>query len=326
MKIAAYTSLTGAYLPNGRILANSIKEIHPEWDVVLLFNDRTPPDIRWEDEPFDRVVFAEWLPIGRPWLRWAHDYSVIEFCTATKGVMAEYLFDTFGYDAVVYLDPDTLVVSRFQEVEQILAEAVHDVILTPHLTDPESEPYAIWSHEMAALKHGTFNLGFYVIANRPRGRAYLRWWAERLVDHSHINFNLGLFTDQKWANLAPYMFEGIHVMTDRAYNVATWNMTNRVIGQSEAGNWTVNGNPLRFYHFSGFGNDFAWADSELANLAAGKDDLKNLWDHYKELYDLYALDSPAPPWFWGERPDGRSVTPQMRTAARETKVLNPYVG
>jgi hypothetical protein len=324
VKIGVYTSLTGAYLPNGRILAESVKAIHPDWDMVLLYNDRTIPGINWEQEPFDHIVFAENLPIGRPWYRWAYDYSVVEFCTATKGVMAEHMLDVLGYDAVIYLDPDTLVVSPLEEVIEILSSARADVILTPHLTDPEVGKYAIWSHEMAALKHGTFNLGFYAIANRPNGRRYLRWWAERLIDYSHIDFDRGLFTDQKWANLAPYMFDGIHVLTDRCYNVATWNMTNRNVGRDANGTWTVNGKPIRFYHFSGFGNEFAWADSELANLAPNDLGLKALWEEYKALYDKHALRVPAPPWYWGVTADGFNITPEMRKKMREMKVVNPY--
>lgn len=324
MKIAVYTSLTAGYLPNGRILANSIKEHHPEWDMFLLFNDRTPPGVRWDTEPFDDVIFAEWLPIERPWSKWAFDYSVIEFCTATKGAMANMLFDDYGYDAVIYLDPDTQVFSRFDEIEEILVSRSHDVILTPHLTDPESDKYAIWSHEMAALKHGTFNLGFYVIANTPNGRKYLDWWSQRLIDYSHIDFDKGLFTDQKWANLAPYIFEGVYVLTDRCYNAATWNMTNRNIEKNVEKGWTVNGSPLRFYHFSGFGADFAWADSELAKLDIGNDDLMQLWDKYKSLYQYHALETPAPDWYFGSLPNGQVISNEMRQATRESAVIDPY--
>ena len=294
MKIAVYTSLTAAYLPNGRILANSVKKIHPDWDFFLLYNDRSFKGLEFDKEPFDNVVFAEWLPINRPWREWASQYSVVEFCTATKGVMSQYLFSNYDYDWVIYLDPDICVFSPMGELLEMMSRDQCSVVLTPHLTDPESDAYAIWSHEIAALKHGTFNLGFYAIANDQNGRAYLDWWADRLLDYSHINFQLGTFTDQKWANLAPYMFDGIQVLTERSYNVATWNMTNRKITKDRSGQWFVNDLPLRFYHFSGFGNNFEWADGELEKLAGDDHVLRSLWDHYKELYKQHALQEPAP--------------------------------
>jgi lipopolysaccharide biosynthesis glycosyltransferase len=322
VKIAAFTSLTTSYLPNGRILGKSVKEQHPEWDFILLFNDRTPDFVNWEEEPFDKVVFADWLDIGRPWYRWAYDYSVVEFCTAAKGPMSEYLLNDLGYDAIIYLDPDILVFSRLEEVLQILNDKRADVILTPHLTDREFDEEAVWSHEIAALKHGTFNLGFFAVANRPSGRAFVQWWRERLVDHSHIDFDQGLFTDQKWCNLAPYMFSDFHVLTDRRYNVATWNMRNREIS-FRGGVWYVNGSPLRFYHFSGFGNDFAWADRELAAFNSNPA-LRELWSLYKELYSANELAEPAPAWYWGCDRYGRRLTREMRAAARRSSSLNPY--
>jgi hypothetical protein len=322
-RYAVFTSITMSYLPNARIMARSVKKHHPDWHVVLLLNDRAPAGFRWEQEPFDQVVLAEWLPVSKPWAEWAYGYSVVEFCTATKGVMSEYLFDALGFDYVIYLDPDTMVFSPLVEIEELLSASA-DVVLTPHLTDPESSAKAIWSHEMAALKHGTFNLGFFAIANRPDGRRYLTWWADRLLDYSQIDFNQGLFTDQKWANLAPYMFDGIFVLKDRAYNVATWNMLARTISLHSASGWLVNGKPLRFYHFSGFGRDFEWADLELEAFGAGSQAVKDLWDLYKSEYAANSIMPELRDWVWGRDNFGRKITPEMRREAAERRPLDPY--
>jgi hypothetical protein len=324
MRVVAFTSLTGSYLPNGRIIAKSFKAVYPDYDFVLLFNDRTPDFIDWDREPFDDVIFSEWLPINRPWRRWAAGYSVIEHCTATKGVAAEYLMDVMGYDAVVYLDPDTMLCSPLDEVFDIFDSGEADVVLTPHITDPETSDYGIWSHEIAALKHGTFNLGFFAVQNKPRGRACLRWWAERLVDYSHIDFAKGTFTDQKWANLAPYMFDGVKVLRDRTYNVATWNQARRKVTRDRDGKWYVNGQPMRFYHFSGFGHGFAWADSELEYFAKTESDLLALWDLYKSLYVAEGLSESAPPWFWDLKRSGERLTPQDRAAAADSQMIDPF--
>lgn len=324
MKVAAFTSLTSSYLPNGRIIAKSFKKFHPNMDFVLLFNDRTPSFIDWDQEPFDYVVFSEWLKTGRPWHRWAYGYSVIEHCTATKGLAAEYLMDVMGYDLVVYLDPDCQVFSRLDEIFDLIDSGDADVILTPHITDHESTPYGIWSHEIAALKHGTFNLGFFVVANRPDGRKYLNWWAQRLVDYSHIDFVTGTFTDQKWANLAPYIFDKVTVLTDRSYNVATWNLTGRKLTKSKGRGWLINDRPLRFYHFSGFGHDFAWADSELANFARDEPDLVALWDEYKNVYNQNRLTQPAPAWHWGIYKSGAPISQRERKALQSSTAIHPY--
>jgi|SRR5271166_441825 len=326
MKIAVFTSITAAYLPNARLLAASLVKHHPDWDFYLLFNDRTPPDIRWEDEPFQHVVFADWLRIDRPWYRFAYGYSVVEFCTATKGTMAQYLLRTLNYEAVIYLDPDIYVFSPLLEVVDILNTGAGEVILTPHLTDPEDndDPEGIWSHEIAALKHGVYNLGFFSIKNGALGLRFLDWWERRLLDYSHINFTYGTFTDQKWANIAPYLFDGIKVLCDRSYNVATWNIKGRRIERNEDSTWTVNARPLRFYHFSGFGNDFAWAKRELKLFAQQNDQTAELWRYYETLYKSQRRDVDWPPWVWSVDAFGRIIEENMRKSIMRPDVVDPF--
>jgi hypothetical protein len=302
--ITVFTSATASYLPNARILARSLANVHPDWRFVLLFNDVTPNGINWAMEPFGEVFFAHWLPIPQ-FRQWAFGQNVVEFCTATKGMMATHLLGDREPEGVIYLDPDTMVFSPLEEVLQALK--VDDIILTPHLTDPEDDDEAIESHEIAALKHGTFNLGFFALTGRERGRRYVDWWTKRLLKFSQIDFQRGLFTDQKWCNLAPYLFDGVHVLADRAYNVATWNMKNRTIRRGERDQWTVNGRPLRFYHFSGFGQDFAWADRELQMFDDGIGDLEHLWQYYKELYRENSIGT-VPAWHWGRFANGTPIT------------------
>jgi len=322
MKIAAFTSCNYAYMPNARIVANSAKEHQANWDFYLLFNDRQHFSYDWDLEPFDFVTHIEDLDLqGRSFYKWVFQYNVIELCTATKGIMSIYLLRELGYDAVVYLDPDTRLFSPLVEVEELIKNGV-GCILTPHLTDAEEDQYSIWSHEMAALKHGTFNLGFFVFTNTKNGNQALDWWAQRLLDYSHIDFERGLFTDQKWANIMPYIFDDIVVLRDRAYNVATWNMKNRKIEyNSQSSSWKVNGNPLRFYHFSGFGKDFAWANHELKHLSPNPDLIK-LWDLYKELY-ANNQTSGEHQWFWGYSGNGIQIIDEKRSQY-SSSIIYPY--
>jgi hypothetical protein len=321
--IYCFTSATASYLPNARILAKSVKRWHPEWRMVLLLSDESPAEVVWDDEPFDEVFFSDRLPIPH-FDRWAYRYSVVELCTAVKGPMSRHLIER-GASAVVYLDPDTVVFSRLEEMEELLKHK--SALFTPHLTDPETEPYAIWSHEMAALKHGTFNLGFFAFSASEGGRRCLDWWADRVRDYSFIDFDAGLFTDQKWANLLPYLFDGVEVMRHRTYNVATWNITNRLVHRSPTG-WTVNGEPLRFYHFSGFGHDFAWADGELKAFADRGDETAKLWDWYKRQYGENGLKERAT-WAWGAYANGLPIPTAHRRAMdkqpeRFADILDPY--
>ena len=60
----------------------------------------------------------------------------------------------------------------------------------------------------------------------------------------------GYFTDQRWVDAVPTMFEHT-VLRDTACNVAYWNLHQRTLERTTDGVYTVDGNPLRFFHYSG---------------------------------------------------------------------------
>ncbi len=107
-------------------------------------------------------------------------------------------------------------------------------------------------NEMASLKHGVFNMGFVGVAHTAEGQRFASWWADRLTHFCLDDISRGLFTDQKWANLVPCFFDDYRVLRSPAFNVATWNITTREVAGSWEEGFTVNGEPLGFYHFSGF--------------------------------------------------------------------------
>jgi len=92
--------------------------------------------INWRNEPFDEVLYAHHLPVDN-FRSWFFKYTVVELCTAVKGIAAQYLFDEKGADKVIYLDPDTVVFSDMSRIVDLLEE--YSAILTPHLTDAEEE-------------------------------------------------------------------------------------------------------------------------------------------------------------------------------------------
>jgi len=247
--IHAFTSITSNYLPKARVLAESVKKLDPDMQFHLILSDNAPVGFTVESEPFDSVIFAEQL-VTENFPGWVFGHSLVELCTAVKGVALEYIFSTFNADQVFYFDPDMVVFARMDELQQELSQ--RSVILTPHLTDPEICDMGILDNEVASLLHGVFNLGFLGVRNTTEGRRFSRWWSERLLKYCHDDLSRGIFTDQKWVNLAPCFFDDVGILRSPAFNVATWNLTNRrATGSLESG-ILINGEPLGFYHFSGF--------------------------------------------------------------------------
>jgi glycosyltransferase involved in cell wall biosynthesis len=99
------------------------------------------------------------------------------------------------------------------------------------------------------MRSGSYNLGFLALARSDTTETFLRWWQERIFDRCIARVEQGLFVDQKWIDLVPGMFDGVHILTDPGYNVAYWNLHSRKLRISEE--IQVNGRPLAFFHFSG---------------------------------------------------------------------------
>lgn len=270
-----FTSVAANYLPKARVLAHSLKRTVPEAHFCLMLVDNVPSAFSLDSEPFDSVLSLNDLGLENP-LAWAFSHSVVELCTAVKGLATRLLLQREGVDRVFYFDPDMVLFGRFDELERELAGT--SILLTPHQSEPESDLEAVMDNEMASLKHGVFNMGFFGVANTPEGRRFAEWWSARLEHFCVDDIGRGLFTDQKWANLIPCFFEDYRILRSPAFNVATWNITTREVQGSMHSGFTVNSESLGFYHFSGF--DSGDQALMLNKYGAGSAALRELREWY----------------------------------------------
>jgi hypothetical protein len=243
-----YTSITSNYLPKARVLAHSVKRHDPQAVFHLLLSDVPPPGWTPADEPFDTVLTLD--EMGIPQHRaWAFKHALVEMCTAVKGPGALEIVRRHQPEQLVYFDPDIVVFGDLAPLRHALQD--HSVLLTPHLTDPERSHAGILDNEISALRHGIYNLGFVAFACQGEGLRCLQWWSDRLLAYCRDDIPAGLFTDQRWADHIPAMFDGVRVLRDPVYNVATWNLSNRQASGQAPHHILINGQPLCFYHFSG---------------------------------------------------------------------------
>jgi hypothetical protein len=197
-----------------------------------------------EDFPF-RILRMEELGIPN-WEWMKQNYNITELNTAVKPFVFLALFDLHPGEPVVYLDPDVTVESRLSEVEDAFARGA-DVVLTPHITEPAE--FAAFD-DQKFLQFGVYNLGFCAVRDTPQTRRVVSWWGRRLERLCVIDIPAGLFVDQKWADLLPAFIESVHVLRHPGYNVAYWNLSQRRVTR-DGERWLVNGQELRFAHFSG---------------------------------------------------------------------------
>ena len=246
-----FTSITKNYLPKARVLAKSLKKVCPNAIFYLVISDDLPVDFNLSNEPFDEVISIKDLGLPVENLsQWIFMHSVVELCTAVKGQAFVKILTEKNADKVVYLDPDMAVLHNLNELEELLDK--YDIILTPHQIDPETERAVIIDNEICSLKHGIYNLGFLAIKNGQEGLRFSKWWRDRLVEFCYDDIPNGLFTDQRWADFTPAYFDKVLVLRDKTYNVATWNLSKRDVDSDINGKLTIDGSPIKIYHFSGF--------------------------------------------------------------------------
>ena len=325
-QVHVFTSITSNYLPKARVLADSVKTLHPEVVFSVLLSDNPPDGFDLAAEPFDRLILIDDLDIPEK-DSWIFLHSVVELCTAVKGFAFQYIMDQPGVKKVFYFDPDTVVFGRLIELSLWLDQ--HSVLLTPHQIDPDQSYESIADNEVASLKHGVFNLGFLAVNNVPSGRALIDWWAERLHHFCFDDIPGGLFTDQRWMDLAPCFFDDIRIIRDPGFNVATWNLSRRTVTGDYSSGFVVNKSPLGFYHFSGM--DSGAQLIMLDRYAENNRSLRELRDWYIQRCEYYGQSQlGALAGVYDYYSDGVKITRAERLFYRERldvrkRFPNPYM-
>lgn len=246
--VAVVTVVAKNYLSFARVLAQSFLRHHPGIPWFVALSDEVDGFFDAGAEPF-RLLRLDDLGIpDLPRVRFRCDRK--QLAITSKPYVLSHLLDR-GFESVVFLDPDILILSDLAEL--LLQVRHHAIVLMPHLLAPLSGPGSV-ERELNVLQSGVYNGGFVGISAGSTARAFLTWWQERVRVHCRHDLSNGVYYDQRWLDLAPVFFRGLHVLRDPSYNVAHWNLPERTISFTGA-SVTVDGRPCRFFHFSGFDPD-----------------------------------------------------------------------
>jgi hypothetical protein len=198
-------------------------------------------------EPVPGLLFVDPAALELPSFReLAFKYEPVELCTAVKPGLLNYVLER--EEAVVYLDPDLLVLQPFDALQHVLRSA--HVVLTPHTLAPYPDD-GLRPSENGMLVTGVYNLGFIALRRSDETSCLLTWWASRLEDGATVDLPKGSFTDQKWADLVPAYVKATAILRDPAYNVAYWNLHERPLRLHRA-TFVVGDRPVACFHFSGY--------------------------------------------------------------------------
>lgn len=246
MKDVIFTICAKNYLAQALALKGSIKKINPDKDFYIFLSD-SPGKVHNES-----LIYLDdsWIP---GWQHMAFKYNVIEFSTSIKPFCIEYLFK--NYNKVIYLDPDTYVLSDIDIIFDDLDNK--DVVISPHYCEIEEHFTGAVSEE-EILFVGIYNLGFLAIRNSAIGNKIVNWWKDRLSNKCYADKFDGLHVDQKWFDFIPAFFpDEVLISHNFGINTAIWNLHERALKIVD-GKYIVENTHTKkdfllvFFHFSGF--------------------------------------------------------------------------
>lgn len=240
----------------------------------------------------------------------AFRYNVIEFNTAIKPWVLMYL--TEQYEKSFYLDPDMCVFSNLEELFAI--QEYHNITLTPHQLTPyrgSGRP-----NDQDLLRFGAFNLGYLGTKRSKTTLDFLKWWDEKLQAACFYEPSIGLGVDQKWIDLAPTLFEGIHIIRDPGYNIAFWNLHERHISLQNDKPTVNKEHPVHIGHFSSFvqENTSAIANKQTRHTAGSRPDFELLTKAYSKILNEAPklTEKTSTEYGYSTFSDGKLITPSLR--------------
>jgi hypothetical protein len=302
-----FTIVSRNYAAQAATLMESLAVAEPKARRVVVATDGPIPAL----ERLAEVIDAR--EVGAPYNAMSVYYDALELNTAVKPYVFRRFLTEPGVTSATYLDPDIFVFQPLDAVRQGLAEG--QVALTPHLTRPLLG--SAMPNDHAILQSGSYNLGFCAARAEPKVVDLMSWWADRCEFDCRVDLKNGLFTDQRWMDLAPGLVDSLAVLRTPTLNLAYWNLEGRTLAKGADG-WSVDGEPLGFFHYSGFDPsrpDVLSKHQDRVKVTPGSPLAELLKDYAAAMLRNSHETSRAVPYAHLKFPSGRPITHAMRRRA-----------
>lgn len=324
------TILARNYLHFAMTLGDSLRRHGSDTPLVVFLIDATPDTDLPEIEGISWMCPASLDLAPRTVLELAMSYDLVEFATAVKPLVLQALLRE--YEQVVYLDPDTYLVSGMVELDPALSSDA-PIVLTPHYLTPPAPGHQF--PEGHLLHVGIHNLGFCAV-NRNADELLSWWWSHLRWECLHDPLS-GLFVDQKWMDVGSVLF-GAHILRHRGYNTGAGNLYERPLALDADGYYIAStGDRLRLFHFHAFDPQRPEAlynrpRTRVGSVGADDETLGGLCREYAaQVLEKQRLIGTQPPYRYGTDTTGRRITRRMRHAYRvavredPSRVPSPFI-
>jgi hypothetical protein len=244
----AFTICSNNYLAHAKTLGDSFLAFHPDAKFIIGLVDQYHPELDYDFyKAFDFIPVEDIRVPGFDELN--AKYDITELNTAVKPAYLHYIFKKYAADKLLYIDPDILVTSSFDEVFDLLDSK--NIVITPHMCSPVDDEFE--PNDYHILRGGVYNLGFIGLSNYEIIHPFISWWHDRVVKYGFEDIHRGMFYDQLWISYVPVFYDNYYILKHPGYNMANWNLHERSITSQDNGQYILNNQyPLRFFHFSSY--------------------------------------------------------------------------
>jgi hypothetical protein len=171
-----------------------------------------------------------------------HTRSRDEYYITCTPCWISYVFRRFpDVNELVYVDADLFFYSRPDPVLDLLTG---NSVLVIENRFPNGMKHM-------EAKAGRFNVGLIGFRRTESALKCLGRWREQCLEWCHNRYEDGRFGDQRYLDEWPEAFEGVVVCHHPGANLAPWNLARHSIARVNR-SVTADGEPLIFFHFSGF--------------------------------------------------------------------------
>lgn len=170
------------------------------------------------------------------------DRGVAEYCWTLSPCLPSYILQKHpSIDVITYLDADLFFYSSLEPIFEEIGDSSIAIIehrFTPRLKEREV--------------NGKFCVEWVSFRRDEEGMACLSRWRGQCVEWCYYRLDNGRMGDQKYLDEWPMRYGSCHIIKHPGAGIAPWNYAQYKFDTDTAGNITVEGVPLIFYHFHQF--------------------------------------------------------------------------
>ncbi len=276
MKVA-FTLCSLNYMHQATTLGQSLLKHNPDYKFVIGLVDRIDDRVDKSKLPNFEIIEVHEVVPKEMLDSMVSRYNIIELNTSVKPFYFEYLFRKLSPEFIIYFDPDIAIYQPLRQIEHSFVER-YNLIVTPHANSPRENKEL---SDLAFIQVGIFNFGFVAMKNCESCHSLVSWWERRLFESGYIATHLGLFVDQLWMNLSVCYSDNALILKDEGYNMAPWNLHERVLSTINDIFYVNDKTLLTFFHFSGITDANNFLKSHEPSITFDdRPDLKELFYRY----------------------------------------------